>query len=70
VIFKDFFPGPSRTKVIFKNVPEPEILQEKIHDFPGGVGTLAMALGTSYQCANMNSRLQWSGEKLQVCTSV
>jgi len=41
MIFKDIFPGLSRTLSFnFQDFRGPEILKEKIHDFPGGVGTL------------------------------
>jgi len=38
--FKDIFSGPSRTKVIFHDLPGPGIFKKKIQDFPGDVGTL------------------------------
>jgi len=38
--FKDSFPGLSRTKVIFHDLPGPDIFKRKIQDFTGGVGTL------------------------------
>ena len=33
------FSGLDRTKVIFQDFPGPGILQKKIQDFPGGMGT-------------------------------
>jgi len=38
--FKDIFPGLSRTKVTFQDIPGSGIFEEKIQDFPGGVGAL------------------------------
>jgi len=43
MIFKDIFPGLSRTKVIFEDFPGPGIFRKNIQDFPGCVGTLYRA---------------------------